>query len=35
MMVNVVEMMDPIVHFIEMMSRYENLCGKPIMMSDE
>lgn len=33
--VNVVELMDPMVNFIEMMSGYANLCRNPIMLSDE
>lgn len=33
--VNVVEMVEPMVHFKEMMSRYAKICRNPIMVSDE
>lgn len=33
--INMVEMMDPMVHFREMMSRYAKLKRKPIMLSGE
>jgi len=34
-MVNMVEMMDPMVHFREMMSWYAKLCRNPIMLGGE
>jgi len=34
-MVNMVKLMDPLVHLREMMIGYAKLCGKPIMMGDE
>jgi len=33
--VNMVEMMDPMVYFREMMSEYAKLCRKPIMLGGE